>query len=152
MPAARLLLLPAFLLISACASHPRLDPFRSDGCSMWPDRKWTGGKSYCSCCVVHDVAYWQGGSDAERLAADDSLRACVARKTGDTAYADAVWAGVRAGGPGWAPTWYRWGYGWTYNAKAQPDSIRDAEVRRRGGADVAKAAHEACGDGEPSPR
>ncbi len=114
---------------------------------MFPDKGYIRGESWCSCCVLHDVAYWQGGSDAERLAADDSLLTCVARRTGDSAMATLIWNGVRAGGSGALPTWYRWGYGWPYWAGAVPDSVRDRQVRERGGADVAKEAQHECGEG-----
>ena len=138
--------LAALILLSACA-RPVLAPFHSDGCSLFPDKDYLRGQSWCSCCVVHDVAYWQGGSDSERVASDDSLRTCVARRTGDSALAYTIWNGVRTGGSGAMPTWYRWGYGWPYWAKAVPDSVRYRQVRERGGADVAGEAGSECGEG-----
>ena len=143
----RPLLIAALILLSSCTHHPRLAPFRSDGCSLFPDKDYLRGQSWCSCCVVHDVAYWQGGSDSERLAADDSLRTCVAGRTGDSALAYTIWNGVRTGGSGAMPTWYRWGYGWPYWAEAVPDSVRYRQVRERGGADVAGEAMRECGEG-----
>lgn len=79
-------------------------PFRTDGCSLWPDGPWRG------CCVAHDRLYWRGGSPAQRLAADRALRDCVARG-GHKRIAWLMYAGVRFGGSRWFPTWFRWGYG-----------------------------------------
>jgi hypothetical protein len=65
------------------------------------------------CCIRHDIAYWQGGTQAQRLAADEALEACVSR-VGEPEIARLMRAGVRIGGSPYFPTWYRWGYGWPY--------------------------------------
>ena len=35
-------------------------------------------------------------------------------KTGDAAFAQLMYEGVRAGGSPYFYNWYRWGYGWNY--------------------------------------
>jgi len=109
---------PALLAVtllagSAAFGVAEILPFSSDGCSLFPDGDLSG-REWCGCCFTHDVAYWQGGSEADRLAADEALRQCVREQTGDAALAQAMYLGVRAGGSPAVPTWYRWGYGWTF--------------------------------------
>lgn len=49
---------------------PPFDPATSDGC--------TGVRDIARhCCVEHDKAYWEGRTEADRLAADQQLRACI---------------------------------------------------------------------------
>jgi hypothetical protein len=86
------------------------------------------GADWCSCCFEHDIAYWQGGTEAERAIADRALEACVAQKTGDDAFARLMYTGVRAGGSPYFYNWYRWGYGWGYERKYQ--SLTPAEQFR----------------------
>ena len=97
---------------NACAArrgYQNVPPqrFTTDGCSMWPDDGWTG------CCLAHDMAYWCGGTDAEREEADAALAACVS-KTGSAGMGDTVAFGSRVGGAYWLPTPWRWGYGWNW--------------------------------------
>jgi phosphatidate phosphatase APP1 len=98
---------------TATATAAPLRPITTDGCSLFLDRDPVHGVSWRDCCVTHDQAYWRGGSEEERLRADEVLRACVAERTGDTALAELMFRGVRAGGLPQFPTWYRWGYGWS---------------------------------------
>lgn len=124
------------LTLAGCAGTHELKAFTSDGCSLFPDRAPAGGADWCECCLAHDRAYWRGGTEAERAAADDALRACVLRTTGDARLADAMHAGVRAGGTPALPTWFRWGYGWQYDrgyAPLTPAERRLAERRAREG-------------------
>lgn len=134
------------LLLAACARPPRLQPFTSDGCSLFPDQDYQSGQTWCDCCIVHDYAYWKGGPDSLRLEADQGLRACVLARTGDSTLAMAVFRGTRAGGSSYFPTWYRWGYGWPYRMKPIPDSVRREEVRKKGDVDLAAAKRKNCGD------
>ena len=90
------------------------EPFRTDGCSMWPDAMFTG-ESWQACCVTHDIAYWCGGTCTMRKAADEELERCV----GDhyqTWMGALMKPGVRVGGPPWIPAYWRWGYGHEYPA------------------------------------
>lgn len=109
----RILLLPLLLVWAACSNQAGLADFTSDGCSLFPDRSLIDAKDWCACCVEHDIAYWQGGTAEQRLAADEKLRACVLEKTGDPVLADAMFTGVRFGGSPYFYNWYRWGYGWS---------------------------------------
>ena len=82
-------------------------PFTTDGCSLWPDGSWV------SCCLEHDIAYWCGGSAAERERADDAFEHCVAAN-GSQGMGVVMVLGVRAGGFPWYPWPFRWGYGWDW--------------------------------------
>jgi hypothetical protein len=86
----------------------KLADFKSDGCSLFPDG------TYYSCCYLHDVGYWPGGTADARERADRSLRACVLDITQNSALAEAMYHGVRVGGGPELPTSYRWGYGWPF--------------------------------------
>jgi hypothetical protein len=145
----RLALLGIPLALSAsCSRHPvpNLSPFTSDGCSLFPDKDYQRGDSWCACCIEHDYAYWKGGTDAERLAADRALAECVRKSTGDSALAQLMYSGVRAGGSEVFPTWYRWGYGWPYGIKAIPDSVRKVEISKRSGTDRSELTRKICGE------
>lgn len=93
--------------------------FSSDGCSLFPDRSLITGKDWCSCCFAHDIAYWKGGTEQERLRADQTFRDCVQQKTGNREFAELTFQGVRFGGSPYFYNWYRWGYGWSYARKYQ---------------------------------
>ena len=118
------LLLTAFNLSSCCLGPVRqavdLAPFSSDGCSLFPDGTRTDRSQWCACCLNHDLAYWQGGSAEERNLADATLRDCVLEKTGNQQLAETIYLGARVGGHPAFPTWYRWGYGWSYGRGYQP--------------------------------
>lgn len=78
--------------------------FTTDGCSRWPDNSWL------SCCIVHDIAYWCGGSAQDRKDADQELMQCVNNKTSPVG--TIMYSGVRVTGTPWLPTPWRWSYGW----------------------------------------
>ena len=84
-----------------------LSDFTSDGCSLFPDSSLINSDDWCVCCLEHDIAYWKGGTEAERLAADQALRDCVIEKTGNKQLAEAMYVGVRMGGSPYFQTWYR---------------------------------------------
>lgn len=96
-----------------------LSDFSSDGCSLFPDSSLINADDWCRCCLEHDIAYWKGGTEAERLAADEALRDCVLAQTGNAELAQAMYLGVRMGGSPYFKNWYRWGYGWNYERKYQ---------------------------------
>nr|WP_314546088.1 hypothetical protein [uncultured Massilia sp.] len=119
--------------LAGCQSVPVLQPFATDGCSMFPDHAPIGKADWCACCVAHDLAYWRGGTEAERLEADRALETCVTAASGSPALAQTMYAGVRAGGVPYFLTSYRWGYGWPYGRMyrslgreeaAQADALR----------------------------
>ena len=81
-----------------------LTPFKTDGCSMFPDHKWR------ECCVTHDKAYWKGGAKTQRKEADKKLYECVKEK-GFPIVAKIMYFGVRIAGVSYLPTPWRWGFG-----------------------------------------
>jgi hypothetical protein len=103
-------------LFACCppAGAADLKDFTSDGCSLFPDGTISDRAQWCECCLRHDIAYWQGGTEEERKEADAALRDCVLERTGDKALAETMHLGVRAGGHPVFPAWYRWAYGWPY--------------------------------------
>lgn len=126
-PRKTLLSAAAMLLIGAITFHLYERPvaleirdFSSDGCSMFPDQSLINSDDWCRCCFEHDIAYWQGGTEAERAAADLALRQCVLESTGDETLAEMMYQGVRLGGSPYFYNWYRWGYGWNYERKYRP--------------------------------
>lgn len=115
----RLFSLAAFLTLMIAAPFSvwpdaPLSSFTSDGCSLFPDGKALDPELWCECCFMHDIAYWRGGSREDRKKADEELRDCVFKRTGNKALAKIMYDGVRAGGHPVFPTWYRWGYGWKF--------------------------------------
>ena len=109
----KLLITSILLAIMLPAAAQELMPIHSDGCSMFPDRMNVLG-DWCSCCVDHDIAYWQGGTSAQKDSADQCLRECVWSVTFSDILSDAMYRGVQLGGNAFFPTWYRWGYGWNF--------------------------------------
>ena len=101
------------ILMTACSDEDSLKPFTTDGCSAFPDGTLEHRELWLVCCTAHDLAYWQGGTSAERQQADQALHSCVAR-SGESEIAALMLAGVRAGGSPYFPTQFRWGYGWPY--------------------------------------
>ncbi len=95
------------------ADKIRLDPFLSDGCSMWPDGFLWDPTRWLGCCIEHDRAYWLGGTYEERLKADLDLRTCVDQRDAKIT-AEVMLIGVRMGGSPALSSNFRWGYGWHY--------------------------------------
>ena len=115
-------------LLGACSSEQELTAFTSDGCSLFPDSSLINNDDWCECCVEHDVAYWQGGTEVARESADKKLQQCVLDKTDDAALARVMYEGVRFGGSPYFYNWYRWGYGWSYDRKYQ--TLTDTEQKQ----------------------
>jgi hypothetical protein len=112
--------------LSACSTAQVMQPFTTDGCSMFPDHSLVSKADWCSCCVAHDLAYWRGGTAEERLKADQELQHCVQHATGNKALGELMFAGVRTGGGPYFFTPYRWGYGWPYGRLYRPLSEPEA--------------------------
>lgn len=111
----RLVLIAALVLVChASAATAGIADFSSDGCSLFPDGTIKDRSKWCDCCLQHDIAYWRGGTEEERIRADAALRDCVLERTGDKALAETMYLGVRAGGHPGFPNWYRWAFGWNY--------------------------------------
>jgi hypothetical protein len=129
-------LLLSFTLSSCTRGRPRpaakLTPFTSDGCSLFPDGTFSDRSQWCDCCLIHDLAYWQGGSAEARNLADATLRDCVSTQSGDQQLAETMYLGVRAAGHPAFPIWYRWGYGWPYGRGYQPlAAVERLQVQER---------------------
>ena len=111
------------LSLGACPHAVAVDlaDFKSDGCSMFPDG------NYYSCCYLHDVAYWSGGTAEARELADQSLRTCVLGITRNEVLAEVMYKGVRVGGGPELPTPYRWGYGWPFPYRKEYSPLTSEE-------------------------
>ena len=101
------------LLVPLTAIAADIRPFSSDGCSLFPDGTAEENALWMNCCIVHDLAYWKGGSRQQRLLADEALHQCV-QQVGEGEIASVMLAGVRVGGSPYWPSNFRWGYGWPY--------------------------------------
>ena len=124
-----IIIIAVVLLSTGCGKNPdELSDFVSDGCSLFPDRSLINNDDWCDCCLEHDIAYWQGGTEAQRLEADKELRDCVLRKTDNPVLADAMYQGVRLGGSPYFYNWYRWGYGWSYERKYQALTLKEQRM------------------------
>lgn len=118
-----------------------LSDFTSDGCSAFPEGTFEQKQLWHTCCVVHDLAYWQGGNEDERKAADLALKGCVA-KVGEPGIAELMLAGVRVGGTPWLPTRFRWAYGWPYlrgYKEAEGDEVRQIELKTEAAMELLRA-------------
>jgi hypothetical protein len=88
-----------------------LKTFTSDGCSSSPDGLFFVNE-FVECCINHDLQYWKGGSEEERLQADSDFKMCMGTKTLPEV-ADIYYNSVRVGGnPALQAPW-AWGYGWS---------------------------------------
>jgi hypothetical protein len=121
------LMLSTLLLVAPTIRCDSLKPFTTDGCSLFPDGTYHQQSLWLSCCIHHDLAYWKGGTEQQRLAADQSLERCVSQ-VGEPEIAKLMLAGVRVGGSPYFPTSYRWGYGWSYQRGYKP--LSDEEKRQ----------------------
>lgn len=128
-------------LLACCtpAGAADLQDFTSDGCSLFPDGTISDREQWCECCFKHDIAYWRGGTEAERRRSDEELRTCVLERTGDKSLAETMYLGVRAGGHPVFPAWYRWAYGWPYGRGYRPLTIGEQALVRTKLADYEKA-------------
>ena len=141
-------LIPAAIILlgGGCATGKGLRPFSSDGCSLFPDGALNAPGLWCDCCFTHDISYWQGGTSADRLLADQALRQCVLERTADSALATMMYDGVRLGGHPAFPTWYRWGYGWPYGRGYAPlQAAEERQVQEKLDAYLARHPRGYCG-------
>lgn len=137
--------LGVFGALGGCTTGPSLQPFSTDGCSLFPDRAPLGQADWCGCCVAHDLAYWRGGSAAERLESDRVFRECVRVASRSPALAGAMYGAVRAGGVPWLPSPFRWGYGWDYGRLYRTLSLEeDAQANALRAAYLAKGTAAVC--------
>lgn len=90
---------------------PPKRPFKSVGCSMWPDN-WAGNDLYPA-CFMHHLKYWCGDPEdnAGRLKADLELGLDVLEATCDAQLAMMMLQGVRIGGNEMFKQRFLWGFG-----------------------------------------
>ena len=88
-------------------NHPNYIPFSSNGCSGFREAR------FFSCCYLHDLDYWAGGTFGDRTRADLGLRRCLIDVSGgDHILADFTYFLVRLGlvpalvvDDGWGRAW-----------------------------------------------
>ena len=90
---------------------PPLKPFKSDGCSLWPDT-W-GDYDLYPACFVHDIKYWAGYKNerSARLKADLELALEILEITNNCSLALLMFRGVLAGGNEIFNKSFSWGFG-----------------------------------------
>ncbi len=132
------------LLTAGCDSNEQLSQFSSDGCSLFPDESLISHHNWCACCLEHDIAYWQGGTQQQRLTADMALKNCVLEKTQDAVLAKIMYEGVRVGGSPYFYNWYRWGYGWPYERKYQALTKREQVEVEKHLSDFQRVSNNVC--------
>jgi hypothetical protein len=100
--------------------QPILRPFSSDGCSVSPDGipATSASRLWAHCCVRHDVKYWAGGSEQDKIDADNELERCVGQASDPSIGKIFKLFVAKFGGPMSSQT-YRWGYGWNYRRPFQ---------------------------------
>lgn len=108
-----LILALSLFLATSSALADDLKAFKSDGCSSFPNGTISQQNLWLNCCIIHDKAYWKGGTFQQRLEADIALKDCV-EQVGEPQIAELMLQGVRVGGTPYLPTKFRWGYGWSY--------------------------------------
>ncbi len=105
--------------VQARVNPEDLNPFETDGCTSYPNGTSEEPSLWLHCCVQHDLKYWAGGTEIERLAADEAMYDCVS-ETGYVDDAYIMYKGVRIGGTPYFDTDYRWGFGWNYSRDYGP--------------------------------
>jgi len=108
-----LLICASGFFIAPLYAAASLVPFKSDGCSSFPDGTPSNHTLFLDCCTLHDFAYWQGGTVGQRLQADQAFAQCIS-ELGQQTLSEFMLLGVRVGGTPYLPTPFRWGYGWPY--------------------------------------
>ena len=95
--------------IKAIYDNPPKKSFIFDGASGCPENI---SKLIDEAAFPHDVRYWLGGSEDDRMVADLKLGVDVIRRCGRShTEAKIVFDFVRIGGVSWLPTPWRWGFG-----------------------------------------
>ena len=103
-----------------------ITPFKTDGCSYFPDGTLKNNNAWLNCCIEHDKAYWKGGTKQEKKIADEILKQCVSNQ-GYPNIAKLMFIGVDIGGDAKYNTSYKWGYGWKINHYYEPLSKEEQE-------------------------
>jgi hypothetical protein len=128
-----MLLLVAILSLFSTPAQAELAEFTTDGCSAFLDHPLLSkSRSWAHCCVTHDLAYWQGGTLDQRVAADQELFSCVENALGKGhSLPFFIWLGVKMGGSPYGsynPFYWRWGYGWSESSYHELSAEEKLEV------------------------
>jgi hypothetical protein len=101
--------------------QPILRPFFSDGCSVSPDGipATSDARLWAHCCVRHDSRYWAGGSEQDKIDADNELERCISDASEPSIGKIYKLFVAQFGGP-MSTQSYRWGYGWNYRRPYKP--------------------------------
>ncbi len=87
--------------------------FVYDGCTLFPERMM--GHDFSTACLRHDVAYWLGGSDADKVRADAVFRDALSTSGPlGFVFAPLMHTAVRIFGDTWIAKLCNanWGFGW----------------------------------------
>jgi len=119
------IIIALIISVSSCYAHATapntLNPFTTDGCSLFPDGSLSNDSLWLHCCRAHDFDYWQGGTQSQRVASDKRLQHCV-EQVSPFGLGVMMYLGVRIGGSPMWPTSFRWGYGWNASREYSPIS------------------------------
>lgn len=88
----------------------KVQPFVTDGCTMFPDGTRREPKLWYNCCLAHDLVYWLGGGKQLQKQADQELRACVIDVSSGFR-GNLMYFGVRLGHYSPIKNKYQWGWG-----------------------------------------
>ena len=126
----------ALVVLSACAQPPaiaeplrvlpRWEPAWSDGCSVPSVLRPVDPvetEAVRASCVAHDEAYYYGGSEDDRLRADERLHTALIAAGMAPWRARLYYVGVRLGG---GPEWRVKGVSWSFGAEYFQYSARPA--------------------------
>lgn len=105
----------ALVFLSACATAriPQWSDAMSDGCTI-PKHAipfFAVTKADTACCVVHDRAYYFGGSERARYEADSDLATCWLHAGMGGAQVTLGYTAVRVGGGPYGRQPYSWAFG-----------------------------------------
>lgn len=112
-------LVTLFQLSQAHATSAQLQPFETDGCTLFAEGTPQKPELWKHCCFEHDLRYWFGGEMPDRDFADLQLKQCVQDVAGSF-WAQLIYKGVRDGHN--SPIQHRlhWSWGWTPERSEAP--------------------------------
>lgn len=112
------------------AAQARLEPFQTDGCTMFADGTAQKPDLWKHCCVEHDLRYWFGGDSADLDFADLQLKQCVHDVAGSF-WANLIYKGVREGHNSPVQHRFHWSWGWTPARNNAPLISSEKEIIRK---------------------
>jgi len=110
------------LLLACPVRADVLKDFSTDGCSSAPDGIWfVRPNAFFHCCLIHDIAYWKGGTRDEKSQADTEFRSCISKRSHELV-GSVYYSSVRSFGSAKTSFSFRWGYGWQRENHLGPPS------------------------------